>query len=111
MGDGVNIAARLEEASREPGAICLSEDATTGRSRGGSISRSAISARLQLKNIKMPTLVRVYSLEVGKPAQARPTKPATPEQRSRFMLLAAGIVALVVITAGIWLAVRRGEEV
>jgi adenylate cyclase len=65
----------------------------------------------QLKNIADP--VRVYSLEVGKPAQVRATKPAAPKQRSMFMLLAAGIVALLVITAGVWLAVRpaSGPEV
>jgi class 3 adenylate cyclase len=43
MGDGVNIAARLEGVAR-PGTICLSEQ-RTGRSRGGSISRSPISAQ------------------------------------------------------------------
>src|SRR5271166_2490007 len=43
MGDGVNIAARLEGIAK-PGAICLSEQAS-GKSRGGSISRPAISAR------------------------------------------------------------------
>ena len=43
MGDGVNIAARLEGIG-EPGAIC-SPSKPIGRSRGGSISRSAISAR------------------------------------------------------------------
>ena len=37
MGDGVNIAARLEGIA-EPGAICLSEDAYR-QVRGGSISR------------------------------------------------------------------------
>ena len=39
-------------------------------SKGGSISRSAISAQPQLKNIAEP--IRVYSLDVGKPAQATP---------------------------------------
>ncbi len=58
----------------------------------------------QLKNIADP--VRVYSLEVGKPAQARPTKPAAPKQRSMFMLLAAGLVAIAAIAAGVWLALR-----
>ena len=43
MGDGVNIAARLEGIA-EPGAICLSEDAYRQVS-GGSIWRSPISAR------------------------------------------------------------------
>ena len=58
MGDGVNIAARLEGIAK-PGAICLSEDAYR-QVKGGSIWRSAISARRQLKNIAEP--VRVYSL-------------------------------------------------
>ena len=43
MGDGVNIAARLEGVAK-PGAICLSEDAYR-QVRGGLISRSAISVR------------------------------------------------------------------
>jgi len=43
MGDGVNIAARLEGVA-EPGAICISEDAYR-KVRPGSISPSAISAR------------------------------------------------------------------
>ena len=37
MGDGVNIAARLEGIAK-PGTICLSE-APTGKSRGGSTWR------------------------------------------------------------------------
>ena len=43
MGDGVNIAARLEGIAK-PGAICLSEDAYR-QVRGGSIWRSPTSAR------------------------------------------------------------------
>ena len=43
MGDGVNIAARLEGIA-EPGAICLSEHGLLAKSRGGSISPSPISA-------------------------------------------------------------------
>ena len=43
MGDGVNIAARLEGIA-EPGAICLSEDAFR-QVRGGSTWRSRISGR------------------------------------------------------------------
>ena len=56
--------------------------------------------------------VRVYSLEVGKAAQAKPTKPTAPKQRLMFVLLGAGIAVLVVIAAGTWLAVRsaRGPE-
>ena len=102
MGDGVNIAARLEGIAK-PGAICLSEDAY--RQVKGRLDLAVNDlGPTQLKNIADP--VRVYSLEVGKPAQVRPTKPAAPKQRSMFMLVAAGIVALVAIMAGIWLAVR-----
>ena len=106
MGDGVNIAARLEGIC-EPGAICLSEDAYRQVKGRLDLAVSDLGPT-QLKNIADP--VRVYSLEVGKPAQVRATKPAALKQRSMFMLLAAGIVALVVITAGIWLAVRPASR-
>src|SRR5450755_4317547 len=68
MGDGVNIAARLEGIA-EAGAICLSEDAY----RQVSARLDMIVADLgptQLKNIDRP--IRVYSLQVGIPAQVKP---------------------------------------
>ena len=54
----------------------------------------------QLKNIAEP--VRVYSLEVGKAAQGKPTKPAVPKQRSIFVLLGAAMVALIAIAGTAW---------
>ena len=58
----------------------------------------------QLKNIAEP--VRAYSLEVGKPAQAKPapeTKPPEPKKRSARVPLAAGMAALLLlIAAGAW---------
>ena len=67
MGDGVNIAARLEGIAM-PGAICLSEDAY--RQVKGRLDLVVSDLGLtQLKNIGDP--VRVYSLEVGKAAQAK----------------------------------------
>jgi adenylate cyclase len=54
----------------------------------------------QLKNIAEP--VRVYSLAVGKPAPAKPTKPAVPNRRPIFLLLGAGIVALIAIAGSAW---------
>ena len=86
MGDGVNIAARLEGIAK-PGAICLSEEAYRQVKSRLDLAVSDLGAT-QLKNIAEP--VRVYSLEVGKPAQAKPTKPAVPKQRSIFALLGAG---------------------
>ncbi len=74
MGDGVNIAARLEGIA-EPGGICLSEDAFRQvRAR----LDLAVSDRgdVQLKNIAQP--IRVYSLEVGLPAEAKSATSPKP---------------------------------
>src|SRR5271166_5601257 len=80
MGDGVNIAARLVSIAT-PGAICLSEDAY--RQVKGRLDLAVHDlGPTQLKNIAEP--MRVYSLEVGQPAQAKPAstpaseKPAPP---------------------------------
>jgi adenylate cyclase len=105
MGDGVNIAARLEGVAK-PGTICLSDDAYRQVKARLDLAVNDLG-ELKLKNIAEP--VRVYLLEVGKPAQAKLTKPAVPKPRSRLVALTAGIVALVAITAGIWLGVRRAS--
>jgi TolB-like protein/class 3 adenylate cyclase len=77
MGDGVNIAARIEGIC-EPGAICLSEDAY--RQVKGRLHLAVTDlGPTELKNITEP--IRVYSLEVGKPAQAKPA-PAPPHEKS-----------------------------
>ena len=85
MGDGVNIAARLEGIA-EPGAICLSEDAY--RQVKGRLELAVYDlGPTQLKNIAEP--IRVYSLEVGQPAagearagpSARKIRPAAPLDR------------------------------
>ena len=99
MGDGVNIAARLEGIAG-PGAICLSEDAY--RQVGGRLDMAVADlGPTQLKNIERP--IRVYSLQVGVPALAKPVTPAKPPGRSRLALLAAAIAALLlVIAVGAW---------
>jgi TolB-like protein/class 3 adenylate cyclase len=74
MGDGVNIAARLEGIA-EPGKICLSDDAYRQVKARLDLAVSDLG-ETQLKNISEP--MRVYSLEVGRPAQAKPVVPAKP---------------------------------
>ena len=84
MGDGVNIAARLEGIC-EPGAICLSEQAYWQVKSRLDLAESDLGPT-QLKNIAEP--VRVYSLEVGA-APAKPAsrgKPATLEASARLAL-------------------------
>ncbi len=71
MGDGVNIAARLEGIA-EPGAICLSEQAYWQVKSRLDLAVSDLGPTA-LKNIAEP--IRVYSLQVGQPAQAKPTAP------------------------------------
>ena len=83
MGDGVNIAARLEGIAK-PGAIALSEDAY--RQVKGRLDLMVNDlGETELKNIAEP--IRVYSLEVGpaaqisvapSPAAAVAEKPAPP---------------------------------
>jgi class 3 adenylate cyclase/TolB-like protein/Flp pilus assembly protein TadD len=74
MGDGVNIAARLEGIAK-PGAICLSEDAY--RQVKGRLDLIVSDlGQTELKNIAEP--IRVYSLEVGAVAQAAAAAQAGP---------------------------------
>src|SRR5579862_9643189 len=88
MGDGVNIAARLEGIA-SPGAICLSEDAYRQVRARLDLAISDLGPT-QLKNIAEP--VRVYSLQVGVPAQAKPaaqashTSASTPPRLSIVVL-------------------------
>ena len=96
MGDGVNIAARLEGIAG-PGAICLSEDAY--RQVKGRLDLAVRDlGPTELKNIADP--IRVYSLQVGTPAQAKPAEPVAPKKRSSLGPLAAGIAALLIAIAG-----------
>jgi adenylate cyclase len=72
MGDGVNIAARLEGVAM-PGAICLSEDAYRQVRARLDLAVSDLG-ETSLKNIAEP--MRVYSLQVGTAARAEPAGKA-----------------------------------
>ena len=115
MGDGVNIAARLEGIAK-PGAICLSEQAYWQVKGRLEMAVSDLGAT-QLKNIAEP--VHVYSLEVGQPAQPKPVvtvaaarlESAAPAPLARARLskgpALAAALALVLLAAGA-LAWRAG---
>jgi adenylate cyclase len=114
MGDGVNIAARLEGIA-QPGAICLSEDAYRQVKQRLDVKVIDLGAT-QLKNIAEP--VHIYSLEVGQPARAKPAlsatptdpaKAASPKRRLGSAPLIAGIVALVLLAAAtVWFLLGGG---
>jgi TolB-like protein len=88
MGDGVNIAARIESICN-PGAICLSEDAY--RQVRGRLDLAVTDlGPTQLKNIAEP--IRVYSLDVGaKPAPAPASEKSAPPRLSMVVLPFANI--------------------
>jgi TolB-like protein/class 3 adenylate cyclase/Flp pilus assembly protein TadD len=77
MGDGVNIAARLEGVAK-PGAICLSEDAYRQVRQRLDLKVTDLGLT-QLKNIAEP--VRVYLLEVGQPVESKPTRSVSVPER------------------------------
>jgi TolB-like protein/tetratricopeptide (TPR) repeat protein len=82
MGDGVNIAARLEGIAR-PGAICLSEDAY--RQVSGRLDMEVTDlGETPLKNIERP--IRVYSLQVGEPSHA-PAPAVEESARPRLSIV------------------------
>ena len=103
MGDGVNIAARLQTVAK-PGAICLSEQAYWQVKGRLDLKVSDLGAT-QLKNIGEP--IHVYSLEVGVPAapglaRQSSTRAAAAEPRRVALWPAAGAAALIlaILAAG-----------
>ena len=76
MGEGVNIAARLEGVAK-PGAICLSEDAYRQVKQRLELKATDLGPT-HLKNIAEP--IHVYSLEDGQPAPAT-SAPTVAEKR------------------------------
>ncbi len=105
LGDGVNIAARLEGICA-PGGVCISGSAYD-HVRGRIDTEFVDLGERTLKNIAQP--VRVYALGVGEIARANPAEPATPAaptpQKGRFGLapLTAALAALlIVIASGAW---------
>jgi adenylate cyclase len=95
MGDGVNIAARLQGVAK-PGGICISDDAFRQVKGRLDIKVSDLGA-VKLKNIAEP--MRAYALEVGKLAQPPPSvpPPVGPHKRTSHTSLA---IALAVVTLG-----------
>ena len=115
MGDGVNIAARLEGIAN-PGAICLSEQAYWQVKQRLDLKVSDLGSQ-SLKNIAEP--VHVYSLEVGDPTEAKPLQSTTSADATKLLAskrrvgttpLAAAIGALVLLAAASGWFLRAGLQ-
>ena len=113
MGDGVNIAARLQGVAN-PGGICISDDPYR-QVKGRLDLKVSDLGPVPLKNIAEP--MRAYSLEVGAPSAAKAAAPAdqrkslTGKTRLAFAPLAAGIVALLVLVVGAGWYILAGRGV
>jgi class 3 adenylate cyclase len=84
LGDGVNVAARLEGIA-EPGGICISSSAYD-QVRGKVAVEFADLGEQSLKNIARP--VRVYAARriiLGRPRQLYWPRPLMPRSRSRSL--------------------------
>ena len=99
MGDGVNIAARLEGVC-DPGGVCLS-GAAYEQVRDKVKETFVDLGEKELKNIARP--VRVYAL-------GPPTTAAENRVTSRRALMLAGLAALVVVAAVVGFWTWRGDR-
>ena len=104
FGDGVNIAARLEQIAL-PGGICLSEDAYR-QVRSKLEIPIADAGEQHLKNIANP--IQVYRIEPSVLAAADTLPPAQPiRRRSLGVMAGAAIAVVVLVAAGTWFALLR----
>jgi adenylate cyclase len=97
MGEGVNVAARLEGIC-EPGQICLSEDAYRQVKSRLELQVADLGPQ-SLKNIAEP--VRAYLLRQGAPAKQKSPQPAAKTRGvwARWPALGA-VLALALLAAG-----------
>src|ERR1700758_413349 len=101
MGDGVNIAARLEGIA-QPGTICLSEDAYRQVKARLELAVDDLGAR-QLKNII--EAARVYALRVGKSASVQ--TGFRRHVRFRWSSIAVVLTVLALAAGGTWYLLHR----
>jgi adenylate cyclase len=112
MGDGVNIAARLEGIAK-PGGICISDDAYRQVKSRLDLKVSDLGP-VPLKNIAEP--MRAYSLEVGTPPVARSPPPAdqAKQRASKRRWVSApfaAVAALVLLVAASGWLLLAGRSV
>jgi class 3 adenylate cyclase len=101
LGDGVNVAARLQSAA-EPGGICISGSVYDQIRNKLSLSFKPHGEQ-KYKNIPQP--VRCYSIIEAEDDRARAHPPALLSRRHLAMLVTAGLVAacvLVIIGKAYW---------
>jgi adenylate cyclase len=107
LGDGVNIAARLQPLA-EPGGICISVD--VARQIQHNLEAAVVSiGETALKNIRLPMEICriVLPWEKQAPALVAPSNPERPIKKALLVALALAVVALGGM--GIWLYYIAGR--
>ena len=100
-GDGVNIAARLEQLC-EPGGVLVSRHGVSTTSRAGSACRFEFTGEQQVKNIARP--VETYPGAAGRGGAGR-AGSARPQRWQRLALAAAAVA----VRAGVRRAASGGS--
>lgn len=108
FGDGVNIAARLEQIA-PPGGVCLSEDAYR-QVRGKLEIPITDVGEQKLKNISNP--IRVYRIEPSVAAAVEPEAPLVPSRRrsSVWTWVGVAMTAAIALAAITWFSLPRAPH-
>jgi adenylate cyclase len=106
FGDGVNIAARLEQMA-PPGGVCLSEDAYR-QVRGKLEIPIADAGEQKLKNISNP--IKVYCIEPSVAAAVEPEQPLAQPGRRPWAWAVAAITAAIALAAITWFILLRAPH-
>ncbi len=111
LGDGVNVAARLQTAA-EPGGICLSGSVYDQIRNKLSLSFQSLGERT-FKNIPQPVRTFCVTETEGHEPLPSPAAAATQQRRSLAALWIAGAAVLAVVIGGVWIysAKRPGTPV
>src|SRR4029078_11387875 len=110
LGDGVNIAARLEGLAA-PGGICISRSIYEQVANKLSVAFVDIGEQ-QVKNIPSP--IHAYTLALGsadaRDEKARATKPAPQSMLAWKVIAPSAVIAVLGIAALLYLMVRPGSS-
>jgi TolB-like protein/class 3 adenylate cyclase/tetratricopeptide (TPR) repeat protein len=100
LGDGVNVAARLEGLA-EPGGICLARS-VYNQVKGKLAVACEPMGEHRVKNIAEP--VEIFRVALGgvATALAAPPRPSAPSWRTRWAVPALGALLILALIGGIW---------
>ncbi len=104
LGDGVNIAARLEGLA-EPGGICVSRSVHEAVANKISVPFHYLGER-QVKNIPQP----IHAFQVGRPGDAGRPEDAQADAARQRWLIPLVLCALLVLAGGAVLSIMHGRS-